>query len=264
MNSGGAPSAFQIGQAQARNEDWRFIQGAGRFVDDIEVPRAAHMVVVRSPYAAAAIGSIDKSSALQITGVLAVLTAEDVIADAIGTLHTSVKRNRRDGSAMPEPPFRLLAHAATRFVGDAVAAVVAETLAAAQEAAERVSVEYRELPSVTDAVAASDRGAPAVWPDHAPDNICFVFEQGDRSAVEAAFAQAHHVTKLDFRVSRVSANSLEPRNALGMFDPAGGATRCLPARRCRTSFGPNLRRRRCLCPPPQSASSRPMSEAHSG
>src|SRR3954467_4501916 len=193
------------------------------------------MVVVRSPYAAAAIGSIDKSSALQITGVLAVLTAEDVIADAIGTLHTSVKRNRRDGSAMPEPPFRLLAHAATRFVGDAVAAVVAETLAAAQEAAvgaetlaaaqeaaERVSVEYRELPSVTDAVAASDRGAPAVWPDHAPDNICFVFEQGDRSAVEAAFAQAHHVTKLDFRVSRVSANSLEPRNALGMFDPAGG------------------------------------------
>jgi carbon-monoxide dehydrogenase large subunit len=222
MNSGGAPSAFQIGQAQARNEDWRFIQGAGRFVDDIEVPRAAHMVVVRSPYAAAAIGSIDKSSALQIAGVLAVLTAEDVIADAIGTLHTSVKRNRRDGSAMPEPPFRLLAHAATRFVGDAVAAVVAETLAAAQEAAERVSVEYRELPSVTDAVAASDRGAPAVWPDHAPDNICFVFEQGDRSAVEAAFAQAHHVTKLDFRVSRVSANSLEPRNALGMFDPAGG------------------------------------------
>src|SRR4051794_19638684 len=264
MNSGGAPSAFQIGQAQARNEDWRFIQGAGRFVDDIEVPRAAHMVVVRSPYAAAAIGSIDKSSALQITGVLAVLTAEDVIADAIGTLHTSVKRNRRDGSAMPEPPFRLLAHAATRFVGDAVAAVVAETLAAAQEAAERVSVEYRELPSVTDAVAASDRGAPAVWPDHAPDNICFVFEQGDRSAVEAAFALARHVTKLDFRVSRVSANSLEPRNALGMFDPAGGATRCLPARRCRTSCGPNLRRRRCLCPPPQSASSRPMSEAHSG
>src|SRR5947209_486159 len=159
---------------------------------------------------------------MKVPGVLAVLTAEELIADGIGTLHTSVKRKLRDGSPMPEPPFRLLAHRAVRFVGDAVAAIVAETLAAAQEGAEQVSVEYDELPGVTDAVAAVQQGVPAVWPDDAPDNICFVFEQGDRAAVAAAFARADHVTKLDFRVSRVSANSLEPLNALAIFDSADG------------------------------------------
>jgi aerobic carbon-monoxide dehydrogenase large subunit len=213
-------STFEIGQAQRRVEDARFIQGAGRFVDDIDMFGTAHMVLVRSPYAAATIRSIDKSGALDTPGVLAVLTADDLVADGIGTLHTSVKRNRRDGSPMPEPPFRLLAQDATRFVGDAIAVLVAETLVLAQEAAERVSVEYEELPSVTDAVTAVQDGAPAVWPEQAPDNICFVFQQGDRAAVDAAFAQAHHVTKLDFRVSRVSANPLEPRNALGLFDAA--------------------------------------------
>jgi len=88
-------STFQIGQAQPRIEDLRFITGAGRFVDDIDVPAAAHMMLVRSPYAAAAIGSIDKSGAMKVPGVLAVLTAEDLIADGIGTLQTSVKRKLR-------------------------------------------------------------------------------------------------------------------------------------------------------------------------
>jgi carbon-monoxide dehydrogenase large subunit len=215
-------STFEIGQAQPRVEDVRFIQGAGRFVDDIDTFGTAHMVLVRSPYAAATIRSIDKNVALESPGVLAVLTADDLLADRIGTLHTSVKRNRRDGSPMPEPPFPLLARGAARFVGDAVAAVIAESFATAQEGAERVSVEYEELPSVTDVAVAPREGASAVWSDDAPDNICFVFEQGDRAAVDAAFAKADHVTKLDFRVSRVSANSLEPRNALGMFDAAEG------------------------------------------
>jgi aerobic carbon-monoxide dehydrogenase large subunit len=215
-------SKFEIGQAQARVEDARFIQGAGRFVDDIDIFGTAHMVLVRSPYAAATIRSIDESGALRLPGVLAVLTADDLLADGIGTLHTSVKRYRRDGSPMPEPAFRLLAQDATRFVGDAVAATVAETLVLAQEAAERVSVEYEDLPSVTDAVAAVQDGAPAVWPEQASDNVCFVFQQGDRAAVDAAFTRAHHVTTLDLRVSRVSANPLEPRNALGMFDAAEG------------------------------------------
>ncbi|MBV9396114.1 MAG: xanthine dehydrogenase family protein molybdopterin-binding subunit, partial [Methylobacteriaceae bacterium] len=213
---------FQIGEAQPRVEDLRFIRGTGRFADDIEMSETAHMVLVRSPHAAATIRSIDKSGALDMPGVLAVLTADDLVEDGIGTLHTSVKRNRRDGSPMPEPTFRLLAQGATRFVGDAVAAIVAETLVLAHEAAERVSVEYEELPSVTDAVAAAEEGAPAVWPEQAPDNICFVFQQGDRAAVDAAFAQAHHVTTLNLRVSRVSANPLEPRNALGMLEAAEG------------------------------------------
>ncbi|MEA2858845.1 MAG: aerobic carbon-monoxide dehydrogenase large subunit [Methylobacteriaceae bacterium] len=215
-------SAFGIGQPQTRVEDARFVQGLGRFVDDIEMSGAAHMVVVRSPHAAAKIESIDISRATAMPGVLGVFTGKDLVTEGIGTLHTSVKRKRRDGSAMPEPPFRLLALDATRFAGDAVAIVLGDSLATAQDAAEQVSVTYEDLPSATDAVAAVREGAPAVWPQAAPDNVCFVFEQGDRAAVDAAFASAHHVTRLDFRVSRVSANSLEPRNALGVFDPAEG------------------------------------------
>ncbi|GAC1558678.1 MAG: xanthine dehydrogenase family protein molybdopterin-binding subunit [Beijerinckiaceae bacterium] len=215
-------AVFGIGQPQPRVEDLRFVRGAGRFVDDIEMSSAAHMVVVRSPHASATIKSIESGQALAMPGVLAVFTGADLIADGIGTLHTMVKRKRRDGSAMPEPPFRLLALDAARFAGDAVAIVVAETLAAAQDAAEQVIVDYDDRPSVTDAVAATGPGAPAVWPKEAPDNICFVFEQGDRAAADAAFASAQHVTTLDFRVSRVSANALEPRNALGLFDAAEG------------------------------------------
>ena len=217
---GGA--ALGIGGAQVRFEDARFIQGSGRYVEDMAVPGLAHMVVVRSPHAAAAIAAIDCVQAAAMPGILAVLTGADLIADGLGTLHTAVKRKRRDGSPMPEPPFRLLAHDAARFAGDSVAIVVAETLAQAQDGAEAVIVRYDDRPSVTDVVGAVREGAPAVWPEDAPDNVCFTFEQGDRAAVAAAFAKAHHVTTLDLRISRVSANSLEPRNAVGRYNAAEG------------------------------------------
>lgn len=212
-------SSFGIGTSSVRIEDARFLRGRGRYVDDIRVRDAAFLAVVRSPYAHAAIRGIDTDAARAVPGVIAVWTGADLLADGWGTLHTIVKRHQRDGSPMAEPPYRLLCTDAARFAGDAVAVVVAETAHAAQDGAELVMVDYDPLPCVTDAVAAVAGGAPAVWPELVPDNVSFVFEQGPRAKVDAAFAAADHVTSLDFRVTRVSANPMEMRNAIGDYDP---------------------------------------------
>ncbi|WP_161141999.1 molybdopterin cofactor-binding domain-containing protein [Propylenella binzhouense] len=215
-------TAFGVGSPVRRIEDDRFVRGRGHYTDDLRFAGECFMAVVRSPHASAAIGRIDAAEALAAPGVVAVLTGRDAEADGIGGLVTAVRRRRRDGSPMAEPPYRALAVDRARFVGDAVAIVLAETAEAARDAAERVAVEYEELPAVTDAAEALAPGAPAVWPDLVPDNEAFVFEQGDRGAVDRALAAAAHVARLDFRISRVSANTLEPRNAIGLFDPGTG------------------------------------------
>jgi len=212
---------FRIGAAVPRVEDQRFLRGLGRYVDDIRFADEAAMVVVRSPHAAARILGIDTAAACAMPGVRAVLTGADAEADGIGPLRTSVPRRRRDGSPMVEPPYRILCTDAARFAGDAVAVVVADTAAQALDAAEAVAVDYEPLPAVTDVVEAVKPQAPAVWPQ-VPDNVSFVFSLGNRDAVDAAFARAAHIAKFDFRVSRVSANALEPRNAVGLYDAADG------------------------------------------
>ena len=211
--------AFEIGASVPRIEDQRFLRGLGRYVDDIRFPGESHMVVVRSPHAAARISNIDTRAAALIDGVLAVLTGADAEADGLGPNRTSVHRKQRDGSPMVEPPYRILCLDRARFAGDAVAIVVAETLAIAQEAAEAVVIDYQAMPAVTDVVDAVKPQAPAVWPD-VSDNVSFVFSLGDRDAVDAAFAKAHNISTLDFRITRVSANSIEPRNAVALYDPA--------------------------------------------
>ncbi len=216
------PSEFRIGAANRRVEDARFIRGLGRYVDDMSFPGQASMIVVRSPHAAARITSIEATRALALPGVLAVLTGQDAAADGLGGMHTVVQRFRRDGTPMPRPPYRLLALDSVRFVGDAVAIVVAESRAIAEDAAELVAIEYVPGESVTDVAQAVNSGAPAVWPEHAPDNICFYYQEGDRASADKAFASARHVCKLDFRVSRVSANPMEPRTAIGLYDAATG------------------------------------------
>ncbi len=208
-----------IGASTRRVEDARFLRGRGRYVADLQLHGTAEMLVIRSPHAAARIDAIDAAAARTAPGVLAILTGADLEASGLGGLHTAVARNRRDGSPMPRPPYRALALDAARFVGDAVAIVIADSLAQAQDAAEMVEVTYTPLPAVTSAVAALEPGAPAVWPDLAPDNLCFVFNLGDRTATEQAFAAAEHVTRLPFRISRVSANPMETRNAIGIYDP---------------------------------------------
>lgn len=210
---------YGIGQSVPRTEDLRLLTGQGRYVDDYTLPGQCWMAVVRAPHAAATISGIDTSAAEEMSGVVAVLTGADLVADGIGTLHTIVQRHKRDGSPMERPPFHPLAVDRVRFAGEGVAIVVADTMHAARDAAEMVEVEYEEQAAVTDVAAAVREGAPAVWPRLVDDNVSFVFEAGDRAATDAAFADAHHVTRLDFRVSRVSANPLEPRNAAGSYDP---------------------------------------------
>ncbi len=180
------------------------------------------MVVVRSPHAAARILSIDTNAASARPGVLAVLTGADLTADGLGGLDTPILRSRRDGTPMVKPLYPVLCTDSVHFGGDPVAIVVAESHSIAADAAELVDVIYETYDSVTDIIEATKPGAPAVWQDAAPDNECFFFELGDRARVETAFAQAHHITSVDFRVSRVSANPLEPRNAIGLYEPASG------------------------------------------
>jgi carbon-monoxide dehydrogenase large subunit len=199
-----------------RVEDARFLRGAGRFVEDIQVVGAARLYVLRSPHAAARIVRLDASAALNMPGVLLVLTGDDV--EGLGVLRCITPRHRRDGKPLTQTPWPMLAQGELRYVGDAVAAVVAESLAAAQDAAEAIEVEYKVLPCVTDVAEAVQPGAPAVWP-FAPDNESVFFKLGDAQAVQAAFARAAHVARLEFRVTRVSANPMEPRNTLATHDP---------------------------------------------
>ena len=212
---------FAVGQSVRRREDPRLIQGDGRYSDDVNLPRQAYAVIVRSPHAHALIRAIDGSAALKADGVLAVLTGNELAADGVGNLPTDTTRKRRDGSAAFATPRPALARGRARHVGDPVALVVADTAVQAADAAEQVIVDYEPLPVVTGAREALRAGAPAVW-DEAPDNVAFVWEAGNRDAVARAFEGAAHVTKLDFVVTRVAAAPLEPRAAVGEYDRRTG------------------------------------------
>jgi len=212
---------FGIGQPVERFEDPRLLRGEGRFVDDLQLPGQAHLVLVRSPHAHARIAAVDLTAARAAPGVLGVFTAQDLLADGLGTSRVALARKRPDGSPMFWRAHPGLARERVRHVGDPVAAVVAETLAQAKDAADLVAIEFEALPSVTDAVRALQPGAAPVW-DECPDNICNVFESGDTAATEAAFARAAHVVQRRYRVSRVHAQFLEPRGALGDYDAPGG------------------------------------------
>ncbi len=208
---------FAIGQGVSRFEDPRLVRGAGHYVDDIKLPGMAYGVVLRSPHAHARIKSIDTAAARAAPGVLAVLTAADVKAAGWGDLPVPGGLKNRDGSPAFQPRYPILAEDKTRWVGDYVAFVVAETQAQALDALELIEAEFEELPAVTSTAKASEPGTPAVW-EACPDNIGFVFLLGDKDKVASAFAGAAHVVKQDFVISRVTAVTMEPRNAVGHYD----------------------------------------------
>jgi len=212
---------FGVGQSVRRVEDPRLLRGFGRYSDDVNLPRQAYAVVVRSPHAHAAIRSIDASAARKASGVLAVLTGADLAADRLGDLPTDKSRKRRDGSPAFAPPRPALVRDRVRHVGDPVALVVAETTEQAIDAAELVAVDYAPLPAVAATADAMRAGAPAVWTE-APDNIAFVWEAGNKDAVARGIAGAAHVTRLDFVVTRVAAAPMEPRGAVGEWDRRTG------------------------------------------
>jgi carbon-monoxide dehydrogenase large subunit len=209
---------FGIGQAVSRFEDPRLLRGEGRYINDVTLPGQAYAVFLRSPHAHARIRKVDAAPAIAAPGVLAVFTGEDVARDGLGTIPTLLQRKRPDGSPMFAPPHPGLARGRARFVGDPVAMIVAQTLDQARDAAERVDIDYEILPSVTESAAAVERGAPAVW-DECPDNISNVYEGGNRAATDQAFARAAHVVRRRYVISRVFAHYMEPRGAIGSYDP---------------------------------------------
>src|SRR5215472_2319884 len=209
---------FGIGQPVRRVEDRRFITGHGNYLDDITQPRQAHAFMLRSLHAHARINAIDTEAASSAPGVLAVFTGEDLARDGIGTIPCLSAVSNRDGSASVLPPHPAIARDRVRHVGDTVAMVVAESAAEARDAAELITVDYEPLPAVVDTADALDPEQPRVW-DEAAGNLCFDWEVGDRAAVESAMAAARHRIRLELVNNRIVVNSMEPRGAIGDYDP---------------------------------------------
>jgi aerobic carbon-monoxide dehydrogenase large subunit len=196
---------FALGQSIQRLEDDALLRGAGRYTDDFSLARAAHVSFVRSPHAHARIKSISVEEALRAPGVVAILTGKDVAADGLGNVPCLIPI-----PGLKEPPRPVLAIGKVAHVGDPVAMVIAETLAQAKDAAEKVEVDYAPLPAVTD----TRQG-----------EIAFEVALGDNKAkVDTAFASAAHVTRLELVNNRLVANPIEPRAALAEYDAASGRT----------------------------------------
>jgi len=208
-----------IGASVKRKEDYRFLTGAGNYTDDVVFPHQSYAVFVRSPHAHAKINAVRTDAAKKAPGVVGVFTGADTAA--IGGLPCGwlIHSTATDGQPMKEPKHPILAEGKVRYVGDAVAIVIAETYNQAKDAAELVEVDYEVLPSVVDVRDAVKAGAPGVHAE-APDNKCYVWGHGDKAAVDKAFAGAHHVTKLEFVNNRLIPNAIEPRAANASYSRA--------------------------------------------
>jgi carbon-monoxide dehydrogenase large subunit len=211
------PSSSYIGKRLQRVEDGRFLSGNGTFVDDVRIPGCAFAAFVRSPHAHGRIRSIDTTVAAGMPGVLLVLTGEDWAAANLGIMPIWSPVVSTDGVERENIPRTVLARDKVRFVGDTVAVVVAESRYEAADAADMVEVDYEVLPSVTDIAAALDPGAPLVH-ERLGSNLIFLRELGDRADAERAFAAAAHITTLRLRNNRISANPIEPRAVLGVYE----------------------------------------------
>jgi carbon-monoxide dehydrogenase large subunit len=210
-----------IGDRPKRREDLRFITGRGRYLDDLSFAGLVHAVVLRSPYAHAEIANIDSRAARAAPGVLAVLSAEDARSDGLQPLRPSAEANVQTGEPFAFAAQPLLAEGKVRYVGEPVALIVADTHAAALDAAEQVVVDYDPLPAVVTAAAARAPDAPQISRE-VPGNICFDWRTGDIAAVDAAFAAATHVVRLDLDNHRIVTNPMEPRGVIGLYDAPTG------------------------------------------
>jgi carbon-monoxide dehydrogenase large subunit len=202
-----------------RVEDFRLITGAGKYASDWNTPGQLFGHFVRADRAHADIVSVDTKNALAFPGVKHVFTGEDAVRAGYVKAPHNIAFIGRNGMKARSPQRPVLAHGKVRFVGEAVALVVADSAAAAQDAAELVEVEYRDLQSVTNPESALVAGAPQLC-DDAPGNLAFESEVGDEKAVEAAFATAAHITRTKVVSTRVAPSPMEPRACLVAYDPS--------------------------------------------
>jgi carbon-monoxide dehydrogenase large subunit len=218
-----------IGVALPRTEDLRLLTGRGAYAADLACGNACFAAFVRSPHAHAAIRGIDTRAAMTMPGVRAVLTGADALADGLGPIP-----HNTDFSSPPDARLRLppgfvafisphmtLPADKARFVGEPVAVVIADSATQAEDAAERVVVDWDVRPAIVDARAAMAADAPQVW-DACPGNLALTCEVGDREATERAFASAAHIVHFDGWAQRVNGTPMEPRSVLGEYDPGTG------------------------------------------
>ena len=203
----GAPGL--IGRSVERKEDYRFLTGQGQYTDDIVLPGQSYAVFVRSQHAHARLRAVNTAQAARAPGVLGIITGKDMAA--VGGLPCGWLIKSIDGSPMKEPKHPVLAEDKVRYVGEAIALVVAETLEQARAGAAMVEVDYDVLPAV--AVTATAAKTPTAVHDSAPDNVCYTWGCGDKGATDAAFARAAHVTTMEFANNRLVPNAIEPRAA---------------------------------------------------
>ena len=208
-----------IGASVVRKEDKRFITGKGRYTDDIRLHGMTYAQFIRSPHAHAKVKSIDSSAALKMPGVVAVLTGKQLVDDKIGNLICGWMIHSKDGSPMKMGAYPALAPDTVRYVGQAVAVVIADSKNVARDAAEAVVVNYEELPAVGDIKAAIAPGAPQLHPE-APGNIIYDWTLGDEKAVNDAFAKAANVVSIEVTNNRLVPNAMEPRSAIADYNSA--------------------------------------------
>ncbi|WP_431131067.1 xanthine dehydrogenase family protein molybdopterin-binding subunit [Variovorax paradoxus] len=217
MTTESNPTRFGSGHAVRRLEDESLLAGRGRYTDDVTLAGQTHLVFLRSPYPHARIVSIDVSAAAAMPGVLRVVTGAEMAEAGVKPMPGAAGFRRADGSDAASPPRLAMAHERARFVGEAVAAVVAETVQQARDAAEAVVVDYEELPMVVDLASATADGAPLLC-DEATGNIAAEMRHGSSDAATAAFAKAKHVVALDVVNQRVVALTIEPRSVLAAHE----------------------------------------------
>jgi carbon-monoxide dehydrogenase large subunit len=205
-----------IGKSIVRREDFRFLTGAGQYTDDVVMQRQTFAVFLRSPHAHARIRSIDTKAAAAAPGVVGIFTGADLQAAKVNGIPCGWLIHSKDGSPMREPLYPVLAFEKVRHVGDRVAVVIAETLLQAKDAAELIEVDYEVLPAVADTATAA--GNPTAVHDDVPDNVCYDWSHGDAAAVDAAFARAAKVTRLELVNNRLVPNAIEPRAANAVYN----------------------------------------------
>ncbi|MEJ2088934.1 MAG: molybdopterin-dependent oxidoreductase, partial [Gammaproteobacteria bacterium] len=208
-----------IGASVRRREDVRFITGKGRYTDDINQAGQNYAVFLRSPHARARIGGIDASAAMELPGVIAVLTGADMAADGLGDLPCGWLVKQKDGSDMVSAPHPPLATSVVNYVGEPYAIVVARTLSLARQAADVVVTDFTELDAVVDPGSARDSEQIH---EGVEGNLAYDWEIGDREATDNAMAGAAHVSRLDITNNRLIPNAIEPRAAVGVYESATG------------------------------------------
>ena len=210
---------YGSGQSVPRVEDAALLTGRGQFADDVSAPGQLHVVFLRSPHAHARIAALDTAAAAAMPGVVHIVTGRELVAAGAKPIPASADFKRAGGAPTASPPQHALALDVVRYVGEAVAAIIAETREQARDAAEAIDVRYEPLAVVSGLRHAVAAGIPLVWPE-ASGNVAAEVRHGDAAATAAAFARAAHVVSLELDNQRLAPCPIEPRAVLATYDAA--------------------------------------------